>query len=158
MCAWVCVMCTIWSQDGGLLTQLELILTHLECAKAKPPKSSPFSHQSSVFVSGGAQEGPKSAFLWHKKSLENAVKYRVWGPDAPPPKNDRKNMFSITHGFTIIKLHFGGSRSPTFSICWSFCLVVFSELIFAFVLGNVEFYLKNKGLSGPRACSVYIIF
>ena len=31
-----------------------------------------------------------------------------------------------------------------------------SELFFAFVLGNVEFYLQHTALPGPRACSAYI--
>ena len=41
---------------------------------------------------------------------------------------------------------------------FSFLKVLSSGLIFAFVLGNVEFDLQNTALSGPRACSVYINF
>ena len=126
VCANGCVWCVLsGAKMGGLeaiLNSSWLVLTHLEGSKnAKPFKSPPLLHQSSVFVSGGAQEGPNNFFFLTKKILRKRYKIQGFGA-LPSPR----------------KLEF------------------LSELFFAFVLGNVEFYLQHTALPGPRACSAYI--
>ena len=65
-------------------------------------------------------------------------------------------MFFHNLSFDINKTIILGVNDPIFLHYLMFFFSLFSEFLFRFVFGNVEFCLQNTAFSGPRVCSVYL--